>query len=173
MGVIQAPIKMLARTNVLIVQAGIFQLGKTQKFVSGVQRVIIPYLLRILRVHHVEEVNLETEKRPRQKHWVAVTALVARITTKNMLNRITIAKGVQKGDGMINLAQQNYPIVPHALPGNMVKLKLAQTTKHLVNSAQPVTMAVVLVSLVLKVALPVQKVMLRMSLVKHFVCLVY
>ena len=73
---------------------------------------------------------------------------------------------------MINLAQQNYPIVPHALLGNMVKLKMAQTIKHLVNSVQPVTMAVMLAPLVLKVVHSVQKVMPRLILVKYFVCLV-
>jgi len=120
----------------------------------------------------VKEVNLETKKRPRQKHWGAVTALVARITTKKVLNRITIAKGVQKGDGMMNQRQKNYPSVPHALPENTVKLKLVQTIKHLVNSVQPVTTAVMLVHLVLRVAHIVQKVMPRLILVKYFACLV-
>jgi hypothetical protein len=73
---------------------------------------------------------------------------------------------------MINLRQKNYLNVDHALPENMVKLKLAQTMKHLVNSVQPVTTAVMWVHLVLKVAHIVQKVMLRLILVKYFVCLV-
>jgi len=119
----------------------------------------------------VDEVNLETTKKPRQKHWVAVIAFVAHTMTKKASYRITIAKGVQKGDGMINLRQQNYPIVPRALLGNMVKLKLVQTMQRLVNSAQPVTMAVMLVPLVLKVVRSVQKVMPKLLPVKHFVCL--
>jgi hypothetical protein len=160
---------MLTQTNVLIAQVGIFQLGKTRTFVSGALRVIIQRK-REPGVKHAKEVNLETEKRPRQKHSDAVTALVAHIMTKKASYRITIAKGVQKGDGMINLRQKNYPSVPHALLGNMVKVKLVQTMKHLVNSVQPVTMAVMWVHLVLKVALSVQKVMLRLILVKHFVC---
>ena len=90
MGVAQAPILMLTQTNVLIVQAGIFQLGKTRPFVSGALRVIIPQK-REPGVKHVQEVNLETEKRPRQKHLDAVTALVAHIMTKKASNRITIA----------------------------------------------------------------------------------
>ena len=73
---------------------------------------------------------------------------------------------------MTNLGQQNYPIVPRALPGNMVKLKLVQTMQRLVKSAQPVTMAVMLVPLVLIVVNFVQKVTPRLILVKHFVCLV-
>ena len=73
---------------------------------------------------------------------------------------------------MINLRQKNYLNVDHALLGNMVKHKLAQTIKHLVNSVQPVTMAVMLVHLVLRVANIVQWVMLRLNPVKHFVCLV-
>ena len=114
---------------------------------------------------------MEKAKKPRQKHWVAVTASVAHTMTKKASNRISIAKGVQKGDGMINLRQQNYPSVPRALPGNMVKLKLVQTMQRLVNSAQPVTMAVMLVPLVLIVVHSVQKVIPRMLPVKHFVCL--
>ena len=114
---------------------------------------------------------MEKAKRPRQKHWVAVTASVVHTMTKKASNRITIARGVQKEDGMIDLGQQNYPIVPRALPGNMVKIKLVQTMKRLVNSAQPVTMAVMLVPLVLIVVHSVQKVMPKLIPVKHFVCL--
>ena len=106
---------------------------------------------------------METEKRPRQKQSDAVTALVAHIMTKKVSYRITIAKGVQKGGGMINLRQKNYPIVNHALLGNMVKLKLVQMIKHLVNSVQPVTTAVMWVPLVLKVANFVQNVLLDSS----------
>jgi len=45
MGVAQAHMLMLTQTIVLNVQAGIFQFGKIQTFVSGAQRVIMPYLL--------------------------------------------------------------------------------------------------------------------------------
>ena len=87
MGVTQAHILMLTQTNVLIAQVGIFQLGKTRTFVSGALRVIIQRK-REPGVKHVKEVNLETEKRPRQKHSDAVTALVAHIMTKKASNRI-------------------------------------------------------------------------------------